>query len=151
MNRAIVLAICLVLALVPGVFSQTSGERRADDGVVRLDSNLVFTPAGKRDPLAVRLEQNTARPLTMYLSTSTDRFFGFERYRPTELECALDGAGEGLTYGLIAAAAGMSMGAWDEPTGWYIAGAAALTGAIFGAKQAGDQGLRVRIRWDPSQ
>ncbi|MBP2680805.1 MAG: hypothetical protein H6Q78_668, partial [Candidatus Krumholzibacteriota bacterium] len=47
MNRAIVLAICLVLALVPGVFSQTSGERRADDGVVRLDSNLVFTPAGK--------------------------------------------------------------------------------------------------------
>jgi hypothetical protein len=149
--RAILLAVCFCLACVPDSFSQTSGERRADDGVVRLDSNLVFTPAPHRDPLVLRLEENTARPLSTYLSNPKERFFGIERYKPSMLECTLTGAGAGLTYGLAAAAAGMSMGAWDESTGWYMAGAAALAGAVFGAKKADDAGFRVRIRWEPSQ
>jgi hypothetical protein len=149
--RAILLAVCFFLACVPGSFSQTSGERRPDDGVVRLDSNLVFTPAKHRDPLVLRLEENTARPLSTYLSSPKERFFGIERYKPSLLDCTLDGAGAGLTYGLAAAAAGMSMGAWDESTGWYMAGAAALVGAIFGVKKAEEPGFRVRIRWEPSQ
>jgi hypothetical protein len=149
--RAILFAVCFSLACVSGSFSQTSGERRSEDGVVRLDSNLVFSPAGHRDPLVLRLEENTARPLSTYLSTPKERFFGIERYKPSAFEYTLEGAGAGLTYGLVAAAAGMSLGAWDENTGWYIAGAAALTGALFGAKKADDPGFRVRIRWDPSK
>jgi hypothetical protein len=146
--RAILVAVCFLVSCAPDVFSQTSGERRADDGVVRLDSNLVFSPAADRDPLRLRLEQNTARPLSAYLSTSTERYFGFERYKPSALECALDGAGTGLTLGMAAAAAGMTFGGWDESAGWYIAGAAALTGALLGAKKADEAGWKVRIRWD---
>ncbi len=149
--RAILLAVCFFLAYVPGTLSQTSDERRSDDRVVRLDSNLVFTPAKNRDALVLRLEENTARPLSTYLSSPKERFFGIERYKPSLFECTLDGAGAGLTYGLAAAAAGMSLGAWDESTGWYMAGAAALAGAIFGAKKADEPGFRVRIRWEPSQ
>jgi hypothetical protein len=149
--RAILLAVLLFVSFAPESDSQTPGERRADDGVFRLDSNLVFSPVRELDPLALRLEQNTARPLSAYLSSRSERYFGFETYKPSMFECALDGAGAGLTVGMAAAAAGMSLGAWDESAGWYIAGAAALTGAIFGAKKKDDAGWKVRIRWEPSQ
>lgn len=150
MTRTIVLIVCLFFAHPSGVDSQTSGGDRTSERVVRTDTSLVLPAAGNRDPLTLRLEENTARPLSTYMTTNAERFVGIERYELSRLQCAMSGAEMGFQYGLFAGAAGMMSGAWDEPAGWYIAGAAALVGAIFGTVKADDPGFRVRLRWDDS-
>jgi len=151
MTRTIVLIVCLFFAHPSGVDSQTSGGDRTSERVVRADTSLVLPAAGNRDPLTLRLEENTARPLSTYLATNAERFVGIERYELSRLQCAMSGAEMGFQYGLFAGAAGLASGAWDERTGWYIAGAAALAGAIFGGTaKADDPGFRVRLRWDDS-
>ena len=151
MTRTVVLIVCLFFAQPSGVGSQTSGGDRASERVVPTDTSLALPPAGNRDPIVLRLEENTTRPLSTYLTTNARRFVGIERYELSRFQCAVSGAEMGFKYGLFAGAAGMASGAWDERTGWCIAGAAALAGAIFGGTvKADDPGFRVRLRWDAS-
>ena len=55
----------------------------------------------------------------------------------------------GMTMGMIAGAMGMTAGLWDEKSSWYIAGAMAALGAIWGHTKADDPGWTVRVRWEP--
>ena len=130
---------------------QTPVDSLPKPSVIRSDSTLVPAPLEARMSLTDRFEQNTARPLSTYLGVSAARFYGWEWYERPRFECVVAGADMGLTCGLIAGAAGMTSGAWDEPTAWYIAGAAAMLGAIFGGKvMANDPQFRVRLRWETS-
>jgi hypothetical protein len=46
----------------------------------------------------------------------------------------------------------MAVGAWDEGAAWYIAGAAALAGALLGGTiKAEDPKFRVRLRWEADE
>jgi len=146
------LLIAVVLCVYPaGARPQAPADSLPKPSVVRSDSRLVPAPLEARISLTDRFEQNTARPLATYLGVSAARFYGWEWYELPRFECVLGGADIGLTCGLIAGAAGMTSGAWDEPTAWYIAGAAAMLGAIFGGKvMADDPQFRVRLRWETS-
>jgi hypothetical protein len=117
----------------------------------RSDTSFVPTPFQPSISLTDRFQQNTARPLSSYLGVSPERFYGWKTYELSHYECVLGGADMGMTFGLIAGAAGMSTGAWDERTAWYVAGAAAALGAIFGSKVlSNDPQFRVRLRWEAS-
>lgn len=124
------------------------GDAQSEPAVLPLDSSLVFVPLDESGVLSRRFEENTARPLSAYLAVGADRFYGFERYELSKAQCALYGADSGVTLGLIAGALGMSAGLWDERTAWYIAGAAAVLGALRGASMADEPAFRVRLRWD---
>ena len=151
MTRTIVLTVCLFFAHPSGVGSQTPAGSHPEERAVRTDTSLALPPAGNRNPITLRLEENTARPLSTYFDRNAERFMGLERYELSRFQCAVSGAEMGFQYGLFAGAAGLASGAWDERTGWYIAGAAALAGAIFGGTaKADDPGFRVRLRWDDS-
>jgi hypothetical protein len=153
----LILLLTVGLAAPPALRAQESsragraGDKEVSSGsVVRLDSNLVFTPPTEDDPLAFRFQSNTARPLSAYLSTSADRFYGFERYKLSRLECAWEGAGMGMTLGMIAGAAGMASGLFDEEESLYAVGAAMALGALFGAMKADDPNFSVRLRFEPA-
>ena len=45
---------------------------------------------------------------------------------------------------------GASSGMFDEETSWYMVGAAAALGALFGTMKADDPKFSVRLRWEPS-
>ena len=129
---------------------QPGGKDASKGGVVRLDSNLVLTPDRADDPLAFQFRNNTARPLSAYLSTSNNAFFGYKMVQLSRMECAWQGAGVGMTLGMIGAAAGMASGMFDEDASWYMVGAAAALGAIFGATKADDPKFSVQLRWEPT-
>jgi hypothetical protein len=119
---------------------------------VRLDSSLVLPAGGGLDELNDPFRQNTARPLTSYLAVDSDRFYGIRRVKLSRFQCGLQGAGVGTKLGMIAGAMGMMMGDWDESTGWYIAGAAAVLGALWGGTvKADDPGWNIQLRWEPSE
>jgi len=144
----IAVASCVYAA---AAWPQTPADSLLKPSVIRSDSALVPASLEARMSLTDRFEQNTARPLSTYLGVSAARFYGWEWYELPRFECVVAGADMGLTCGLIAGAAGMTSGAWDEPTAWYIAGAAAMLGAIFGGKvMANDPQFRVRLRWETS-
>lgn len=149
----IVLALALILlCLWQGTVESQSAAAGARDstrsGLVELDSAIVFQPLGESGVFSRRFEQNTARPLTTYLAVSADRFYGIERYELSRTQCALVGADTGLTLGLMAAALGMTAGLWDDETGWAIAGAAAVLGALRGASKSDEPEFRIRLRWE---
>ena len=150
----LILLLTVSLAAPPALWAQESsraGDKDASPGsVVRVDSNLVFTPPTEDDPLTFRFQSNTARPLSEYLSTSADRFFGVERYKLSRLDCAWEGAGVGMTLGMIAGAAGMASGMFDEEGSLYAVGAAMALGAFFGAMKADDPKFSVRLRFEPA-
>jgi hypothetical protein len=78
------------------------------------------------------------------------RFYGIERYELTPLEAAMEGAGEGMTLGLVAGALGMTAGLFDESTAWYVAGGMGALGALLGTRYAAsDPAHRIRYRWLP--
>ncbi|UCG53357.1 MAG: hypothetical protein JSW58_07335 [Candidatus Latescibacterota bacterium] len=78
--------------------------------------------------------------------------FGYETYRLSRLECAIQGADIGMTLGLAVGALGMTTGAWDERTSWYLAGAMAALGAFFGGSaKADDPRWNLRVRWHPDR
>jgi hypothetical protein len=144
-------ALVVLGVLVTPAFGQSPPpkEKTAPD-VVHLDSSLVLTPVEGLDALSDPFSLNTARPLTSYLATSADRFYGFRRYKLSRFDCALQGAGLGMKIGMIGAALGSTFGNLDEDTGWYIAGAAALLGAIWGGTvKAEDPEWNIQIRWEP--
>ncbi len=149
-----VVTLLVSCALVSSGFAQSSTPKEATkesaSHVVRLDSSLVLTPVESLDELVDPFRQNTARPLTSYLATNADRFYGFNRYKLSRSDCALKGAGMGMTIGMIGAALGMTLGDLDESTGLYIAGAAALLGALWGGTiKADDPKWNIQIRWEP--
>jgi hypothetical protein len=76
---------------------------------------------------------------------------GYRVYRASTLECTLRGMGAGMTAGMAAGAFGMMTGTWNEREAWYIAGAAAAIGAIFGRAKADDPEWNIKIRWDPEK
>jgi hypothetical protein len=146
----------LVAALLCGYSTQAASQTPADSlptrAVVHVDSSFVVAPLGDSVPSTRRFEENTARPLSTYLSVNATRLCGYEWREMSRFECAIEGVDVGLTCGLVAGAAGMMSGAWDEPTAWYIAGAAAMVGALFGGTvKADDPRFRVRLRWEPSE
>jgi hypothetical protein len=140
------IALLVAMLAAPAVCAQ---EKSARDGVVELDSSLVLTPGKADDPLTFRFQSNTAKPLSAYLSTSAESFFGFRYHKLSRMECAWQGAGTGMTLGMIAGAAGMASGMFDEDTAWYMVGAAAALGAVFGAMKADDPKFNVQLRWEP--
>lgn len=98
-----------------------------------------------------RLQSSTS--LSFYSRPDINRhtMFGYEVYKASRYECALQGAGAGMTLGMASGAFGMMTGAWDERRAWYIAGAAAAVGAIFGTVKSDDPEWNIRIRWDPDR
>jgi hypothetical protein len=78
-----------------------------------------------------------------------NRLMGYEIYRASEMQCTLKGASMGASLGLMAGAFGEMMGTWDEDTSWFIGGAMAAFGALYGGKiKADDDGWSLQIRWD---
>ena len=146
--------VVLLLALgtlATSAFAQSPPlKKQPASDVVRLDSSLVLTPVEGLDALSDPFALNTARPLTSYLATSADRFYGFRRYKLSRFDCTLQGAAVGMQIGMIGAALGATFADLDEDTGWYIAGAAALLGAIWGGTvKAEDPKWNIQIRWEP--
>ena len=90
-------------------------------------------------------------PISTQFGINTHTMFGYEVYRASTYECALRGAGAGMSMGVAAGAFGMMTGAWDEREAWYIAGAAAAVGAIFGTAKSDDPEWNIRVRWDPDR
>jgi hypothetical protein len=150
--KAFLLAAAAAWFLPAGASPQAQTDSVPEIPAVRSDTSLVVTPFTTSISLTERFEQNTARPLSSYLGVSAARFYGWEKVERPRYECVLLGADMGFTYGLVAGAAGMSAGVWDEPTAWYVAGAAAMLGAILGNKlMANDPAFRVRLKWEPSE
>jgi hypothetical protein len=127
------------------------------------------TPAAAEpSPDSVAVDTSAAPPVRSYLflpdrfyNTGTtltfsarprgiiDGMLGFETYRATRRECALQGAGMGMRLGMAAGAFGMMAGAWDEKETWYIAGAMTALGALYGGLFKADDpkfNLRVRVK-----
>jgi hypothetical protein len=111
---------------------------------------VLLTPSFSESFLRDQFRRSDAGPLSdVYLSMYVDRFYGLRRYQLSRLDTAMQGAGVGMTAGLFLGAAGMTMGGFDEETGWYIAGAMAAIGAILGGtKGANDPEKRIRYGWD---
>lgn len=77
---------------------------------------------------------------------------GFEAYRLSRMRCAIKGAGMGATAGFMAGAFGEMGGAWGEGTSWYIAGAMAAFGALYGGGiKADDERWNLQIRLEPER
>lgn len=84
------------------------------------------------------------------LITYHARFLGLEPYELTRFDTALEGAGRGMTLGLLAGAIGTTTGMFGEDTAWYVAGGMAALGALFGGTYgAPDPAHRIRYRWMP--
>jgi hypothetical protein len=115
------------------------------------DGTRVFLPPSGSDVLDTPFRSNTERPLSMYLARNTRLLYGYEFYQASEFQCAWEGAGMGMTLGMCAGALGMTAGLWDEKSSWYIAGAMAALGAIWGRSKADDPGFTVRVRWVPDR
>ena len=87
--------------------------------------------------------------LTTTAHSTTPNLSGFEVYRLSRMQCTIKGAGMGATAGFMAGAFGEMAGAWDEKNCWYIAGAMAAFGALYGGGiKADDEGWNLKIRLD---
>ena len=77
---------------------------------------------------------------------------GYEVYRLSRMRCTIKGAGMGATAGFMAGAFGEMAGAWDEKSCWYIAGAMAAFGALYGGGvKADDKEWNLQIRLEPER
>ncbi|UCF04401.1 MAG: hypothetical protein JSV33_10700 [bacterium] len=95
---------------------------------------------------------NRTLTFSLKFGARSDRFSGFQIYRASRYECAFRGAGMGMTLGMAAGAFGMMTGDLDEKEAWYICGAMAALGALYGGLiKADDPTWNVRIRWDPDR
>lgn len=99
--------------------------------------------------LAFSLSWQRGNPDT-FLKAYAERFYGPRRIEFSRLDYALHGAGTGATMGMLAGAMGSAAGIWDDRTGWYLAGATTVLGAILGGTTKPDDGrARVHLRWEP--
>lgn len=142
----------LISHLILATLSSARCEQARDDSLAAGDS----TEALSADAFVFRpnydLLSGKALTLSMRPEYNTRNMFGFEVYKASRLECALYGAGAGASLGMATGAFGMMTGTWDERTAWYITGAMAAFGAVFGGGiKADDPGWNLRIRWDPDR
>lgn len=92
---------------------------------------------------------NTNLVFSVRKQRPANSLMGYEIYRASRMQCTVQGASAGATLGLMAGAFGEMIGAWDDDTSWYIGGAMAAFGALYGGKiKADDKGWSLRIRWD---
>ena len=154
----VVLFLMCTAALAPALsWSQTSSSTEEPAAVQTLpgsalgDSSRVFLPESGTDAFDTPFRSNTERPLSMYLARNTRLLLGYEVYRASKMECAWEGVGMGMTLGMCAGALGMTAGMWDERSSWYIAGAMAALGAIWGSTKSNDPTWSVRVRWEPER
>lgn len=79
-----------------------------------------------------------------------DRLYGIERYEVSRARVALEAAEMGASLALFASALGTTFGVWDEDTSWYVVGAAAAAGALWGGTALADEPKwRIRYKWEP--
>jgi hypothetical protein len=148
MGRILLFASVFFLACAAGASPQSATKPSSKPPVTQLDSALVFHPVDQGGPLAERLERNTAQSLAGYLTANAFSIGHFEQVELNRFRCAILLGDVGLTCGLVAGAAGMAAGVWDEDSAWLVAGAAALAGALIGGTvKADDPKFRVQLRW----
>jgi hypothetical protein len=157
-RRVVIVSLFCAVMLTPALpRSQTVSATDSSSAVHTLpgsalgDSSRAFVPGAGVDALDAPFRSNTERPLSMYLARNTRMMFGYEIYHASQMECAWEGVGMGMTLGMCAGALGMTAGLWEEGTSWYIAGAMAALGAIWGSTKADDPGWTVRVRWEPDK
>jgi len=124
---------------------------------VRLQNHLLRSAMA--DDAGLRAARATGDPLGPYLKPDPSgedlrltifnaRFLGIEPYEASRPQMAFEGAAAGATLGMFLGAAGSASGLFGEETAWYVAGAMAAAGAIFGGTfQANDPANRLRWRW----
>lgn len=84
------------------------------------------------------------------LSIYNARYYGFRRYELTRPQSALRGAELGTSLGMFLGAVGNTLGFIGDDSVWYLMGAAAAAGAVWGGAVKHDEpGWRVRYRWEP--
>ncbi len=148
MGRMLLFASVFFLAYAAEASPQSATKPSSKPPIIQLDSALVFHSFDQGEPLADRLEKNTAQALSGYLTVNAFSIGHFEQVELNRFQCAIQLGDVGLTCGLAAGAAGMAAGAWDEDTAWLIAGAAALASALIGGTvKADDPKFRVQLRW----
>ena len=97
----------------------------------------------------VRLRDNPT-PGSLYLSLLNEGTYGWHPFTLSRLDLALEGADIGMSLGLLAGAAATTFAGWDDGDAWYLAGALAAVGALWGGtKGANNSALRIRYRWEP--
>jgi hypothetical protein len=70
-------------------------------------------------------------------------------YELSRFDCAAKGFGAGASLGLWLGALAKTTSAWDEPTSWYVAGAAAAAGTLLGGTIGIEsEAWRTRYDWD---
>jgi hypothetical protein len=84
-----------------------------------------------------------------YLAARFNRLYGIEQYEISPLQAVFESAEKGASLALFASALGTTFAGWDEDSTWYLMGAAAAAGALWGGVHADEPGWRVRYRWEP--
>ena len=155
MHRRAAIAISIALLIAPNVShgqtADVSDTLSAQPVSLPEDSSSAYSLDMLLLLMEDRLQSSTSLSFYSHPDINRHTMFGYEVYRVSPYECALKGAGTGMTLGMATGAFGMMTGAWDERRAWYIAGAAAVAGAIFGTAKSDDPEWNIRIRWDPDR
>jgi hypothetical protein len=142
------LAVC-ICATTPAAQQEPAGESKP----AKTDSSVTLGK-GLDEGLSDHFRRSALQPVsgTELSLQRSFRLSGFKQVQMSQFECTVKGADIGITMGLFAGAAGMTMGLLDEDDAWYIAGAAALVGAFFGGTSgAKDPKFNMRLSWDPER
>ena len=155
MRSRAVAAIIIFLLIIPGV-SHGQGKQSADTlSAGSMPAQSDSSTAQSFDLLLLQMynRKQPATSLSFYSRPdfNTQMLLRYEIYRASVYECALRGAGAGMSIGMAAGAFGMMTGAWDERRAWTIAGAAAAVGALFGTAKSDDPKWSIRVRLDPDR
>lgn len=155
MIRRGVIAVLVTLLMLPAgsrARPAAGGEAPPQADTTSLDSSTVASSGSLLFLPDHFYRMSTTLTFSMRPHMSADRLYGFERYKASPLECAYQGAGMGMTLGMAAGAFGMMAGAWDERETWYIAGAMAALGSLYGGIfKADDPKWNLRIRVEPDR
>jgi hypothetical protein len=153
-SRAVV-AIIIALSTLPVV-----SRGQAADPVDTLSAEPALAPNDSSSNVSIgmlmlRMDKLRRRATSLSFYSRPDlnlyTLYGYEIYKASHYECVLRGAGAGMSMGMAAGAFGMMTGAWNERQAWYIAGAAAAAGALFGRAKSDDPEWNIRIRWKPDR
>jgi hypothetical protein len=149
------MAVFVVLLIMPAVSTAqtTDGEGAPQPSPQAPEDSSAAPPVRSLLLLPDRFcRTNTTLTFTMRPTESANKLMGFELYKASRLECAYRGAGMGMTVGMAAGAFGMMAGTWDERETWYIAGAMAALGTLYGGLfKADDPKWNLRIRIEPDR
>jgi hypothetical protein len=149
------IVIIIALLITPGLSrgqAADSGDTLSTEPALAPNDSSSVTSLGM---LMLQMDNHlrSTTSLSFYSRPDINRYtmFGYEVYRASPYECALQGAGMGMSLGMAAGAFGMMTGAWDERRAWYIAGATAAAGALFGTAKSDDPGWSIRLRPNPGR